>query len=194
MNDPTAEYHLAYGQPNMGSRSQGYPGAMPGIVGHMGAPMGGGDLGLYGFMGLPSNMAMTQHADETNLNYYQETRKLYVANMVLTSQLKELVEEKRGLLEKITRLEAAHNQPASYATSGVLDDRKQKRKRRTAKDIERHYKCLVESCPKSYGSEGSLAQHIKLKHPGFFYKPGLADVENSRVSEDEHLKSAERQV
>ena len=36
--------------------------------------------------------------------------------------------------------------------------------RRTANEIARHYVCKVEDCQKSYGSEGSLNQHIKLKH------------------------------
>lgn len=46
-----------------------------------------------------------------------------------------------------------------------MPEEKRKRVRRTASEIHRHYKCLVESCQKSYGSEGSLNQHIKLKHP-----------------------------
>ena len=45
---------------------------------------------------------------------------------------------------------------------------KQRRNRRKAVDIERHYKCPVEICGKSYGSEGSLNQHIKIKHPEYY--------------------------
>ena len=40
---------------------------------------------------------------------------------------------------------------------------KRKRHRRTALEIERSHACQV--CGKSYGSEGSLSQHVKLKHP-----------------------------
>jgi hypothetical protein len=29
----------------------------------------------------------------------------------------------------------------------------------------RHYRCPLSNCFKAYGSEGSLSQHIKLKHP-----------------------------
>lgn len=44
-----------------------------------------------------------------------------------------------------------------------------KRHRRTAHEIARHYKCpLRQECHKSYGSEGSLNQHIKLKHPHYY--------------------------
>lgn len=46
-----------------------------------------------------------------------------------------------------------------------IAEEKRKRHRRTATEIARHYKCPVDECPKSYGSEGSLNQHIKLKHP-----------------------------
>jgi hypothetical protein len=49
-----------------------------------------------------------------------------------------------------------------------LAEEKKKRYRRSANEIERHYRCPVEPCQKSYGSEGSLAQHIKLKHPDFY--------------------------
>jgi hypothetical protein len=42
---------------------------------------------------------------------------------------------------------------------------KPKRHRRTKIEIQRKYKCSVKICSKSYGSEGSLNQHIKLKHP-----------------------------
>lgn len=40
-----------------------------------------------------------------------------------------------------------------------------KRRRRTALGIKRRYACPVQECGKSYGSDGSLNQHIRLKHP-----------------------------
>lgn len=59
-----------------------------------------------------------------------------------------------------------------------IAEEKRKRHRRTATEIARHYKCPVDECPKSYGyehshliscrSEGSLNQHIKLKHPEYY--------------------------
>ena len=63
--------------------------------------------------------------------------------------------------------------PNSGATNGVAKSRsisfdtaaegKKKRYRRVANDIERNYVCSA--CSKTYGSEGSLNQHTKLKHP-----------------------------
>ena len=47
---------------------------------------------------------------------------------------------------------------------GIEDNRK-KRIRRLATEIERKHRCLVPKCPKAYGSEGSLNQHLIRKHP-----------------------------
>jgi hypothetical protein len=41
----------------------------------------------------------------------------------------------------------------------------EKRRRRKALGISRRYGCPVQDCGKSYGSDGSLNQHIRLKHP-----------------------------
>ena len=60
-----------------------------------------------------------------------------------------------------------------------IADEKRKRHRRTATEISRPYLCPIEDCPKSYGyvnyllyrffsSEGSLNQHLKLKHPEYY--------------------------
>lgn len=42
---------------------------------------------------------------------------------------------------------------------------RKKRFRRTANEILKNYDCKAEKCNRSYGSEGSLLQHVKLKHP-----------------------------
>ncbi|KAF0690088.1 Aste57867_18482 [Aphanomyces stellatus] len=41
---------------------------------------------------------------------------------------------------------------------------KKKRRRRTAAQIDRKYVCSYAGCKKAYGSEGSLTQHMRLKH------------------------------
>lgn len=45
-----------------------------------------------------------------------------------------------------------------------------KRMRRTAEEIERRFLCSADFCDRCYGSEGSLQQHIKLKHPELYKK------------------------
>ena len=60
------------------------------------------------------------------------------------------------------------NSSKEFSQDKELQDtlsKKTKRHRRTALEIERHYKCTVITCGKYYGSEGSLNQHMKLKHP-----------------------------
>ncbi|EGG16556.1 Transcription regulatory protein SNF5 [Cavenderia fasciculata] len=52
------------------------------------------------------------------------------------------------------------------STSTVMDHNLKKRHRRTASEIDRSYKCFAPSCSKSYGTEGALKMHFKLKHPG----------------------------
>lgn len=59
---------------------------------------------------------------------------------------------------------------------------KSKRHRRTANEISRHYKCSVETCQKSYGSEGSLNQHIRLKHPEMF--ASLVHLQNVKLEDE----------
>lgn len=58
-----------------------------------------------------------------------------------------------------------------------------KRVRRLATEIERKHKCLVPKCPKAYGSEGSLNQHLLRKHPLVY------DEWNKRISEKESQTS-----
>eukprot|EP01125_Pyxidicula_operculata_P007184 TRINITY_DN2439_c3_g1_i1.p1 TRINITY_DN2439_c3_g1~~TRINITY_DN2439_c3_g1_i1.p1 ORF type:complete len:417 (-),score=95.74 TRINITY_DN2439_c3_g1_i1:26-1276(-) len=47
-----------------------------------------------------------------------------------------------------------------------LDKRKnRKRYRRSAGEIDRVFLCHIPGCDRSYGTEGSLKMHVKLKHP-----------------------------
>ena len=43
--------------------------------------------------------------NDQNINYYQEYCRLYIANVVLTNQMKELIAEKNELLTRLTELE-----------------------------------------------------------------------------------------
>ena len=74
-----------------------------------------------------------------------------------------------------------------------INDEKRKRVRRIASEIKRHYKCMVEDCPKAYGSEGSLNQHIKLKHPEYFQNvmQGNADHKHADFKHLQHDEDEE---
>jgi len=121
---------------------------------------GGADLGDSSGL-----MNMIPPNDQNN-NYYQEYCRLFIANVVLTTQMKELIAEKNELLNRLSELEmdrgSKHSKEPAASDPGTD---KKARIRRKAADVERHYKCPNEQCQKNYGSEGSLLQHIKLKHP-----------------------------
>lgn len=83
--------------------------------------------------------------------------------------MQQLLNEKQDLSYKLNRLET--NKRKHEEVLGItfeVDNEKKKRHRRTALEIARHYKCPIKDCPKSYGSEGSLNQHIKIKHPEYY--------------------------
>lgn len=69
---------------------------------------------------------------------------------------------------------------------GIEDNRK-KRVRRLATEIERKHKCLVPKCPKAYGSEGSLNQHLIRKHP-MVYEEWMRRI-TEKEQEDPHRKN-----
>ena len=76
-----------------------------------------------------------------------------------TSEIREL----RSQL-KAQNNEAKPEKPSERNKTEERSSEIKKRNRRTAGEIARHYICSVSTCAKSYGSEGSLHQHMKLKH------------------------------
>jgi hypothetical protein len=101
-------------------------------------------------------------------NYGQEAYHLYLTNNIITNKINELLAEKSQILMRLALLDKTQNPIPQYKLSQVhMSQSKKKRLRRAANQIDRHYRCPITSCAKSYGSEGSLYQHIKLKHPSF---------------------------
>ncbi|OQS06304.1 hypothetical protein THRCLA_01655 [Thraustotheca clavata] len=72
--------------------------------------------------------------------------------------------------EDATTSEAPTPQATPLATPKVdehgneIETEKKKRRRRTAAQIDRKWSCTYTGCRKAYGSEGSLTQHMRLKH------------------------------
>ncbi|EQC34199.1 hypothetical protein SDRG_08402 [Saprolegnia diclina VS20] len=54
--------------------------------------------------------------------------------------------------------------PSAGQTPMGTEMEKKKRRRRTAAQIDRKWTCTYSGCCKAYGSEGSLTQHMRLKH------------------------------
>lgn len=98
--------------------------------------------------------------EQGNLDYFSEYIKLFFANVVLTTQLKELYSEREVLVKKLGVLESEAD--------------KKKRKRKKKDEVERNFRCMVDGCGKAYGSENSLNQHYKLKHEELWQKQKLA--------------------
>lgn len=92
---------------------------------------------------------------------------LFLVNIVLTTKVKKLQEEIKELHDRIQKYEV-QGYSGNIAFNGELG--KRKRKRKTKDQVERNYKCNIDNCVKSYGSENSLNQHMKLKHPEFWAK------------------------
>jgi len=79
-----------------------------------------------------------------------------IVNFAMSVYDDEKMNEKTNITEVISQ-----NKPVS--------DNKKKRSRRKANQIERLYKCLEYHCNRSYGTEGALKMHLKLKHPNVKY-------------------------
>lgn len=70
-------------------------------------------------------------------------------------------------LKSVLKMQSNEARPERQSERMKTEERSseiKKRNRRTAGEIARHYICSVSTCAKSYGSEGSLHQHMKLKH------------------------------
>lgn len=70
------------------------------------------------------------------------------------NEIDEFTKEHGNLLPPITHVEV----------------QKKKRKRKKKNEVERNYSCHIDGCQKSYGSENSLNQHMKIKHPEFWHR------------------------
>eukprot|EP00347_Sterkiella_histriomuscorum_P013381 403364925 len=103
-------------------------------------------------------------------------------DLMIPSQLPKLSRVNNQLYDRIVELQTqvdrlhshwralrlAESQKKKLRQQRIQSGEVNKRKRRAAKRIQRRYKCPVESCNKSYGSDGSLNQHILSKHPREF--------------------------
>jgi len=125
--------------------------------------------------------------EDPNFLYYPEYCRLYFANILLTTKLKHLLTEKDELNKKLSTLESNRKKhEENMGWNFDISEDKKKRHRRTAVEINRHYKCPADICPKSYGSEGSLNQHIKLKHYEYFQNMQQINPNLAMINEGTH--------
>ena len=100
---------------------------------------------------------------ETNLYFFTKFVEVYEKNRSLKEKLMILHKERNELKHLIERLDRK-NKSKSNAMS-MVDDLYIRGK----KEIIRVYVCKYPQCMKKYGTEGSLNQHIKIKHNGQYY-------------------------
>ena len=100
---------------------------------------------------------------EQNYKYYLEFIKTEEINRILKNQLNNLQIEKNNLKQLIARLERKNKKLKTKKTENINDLYvNRKRHRRNKNELIREFKCNL--CEKKYGSEGSLKQHIRIKH------------------------------
>ena len=100
---------------------------------------------------------------QQNYKYYLEFIKTEQINRILKIQLNNLQIEKNNLKQLITRLERKNKKLKANNIENINDlYMNRKRHRRNKNEIIREFKCNL--CEKKYGSEGSLKQHIRIKH------------------------------
>lgn len=90
-----------------------------------------------------------------------------IGNIVLNTRIKKLREENDNLRRKIEDAERGDSSRRSYSSNGML---RKKRKRKLKNEVVRNFKCGYPGCTKSYGSDNSLNQHVKIKHSDFWKK------------------------
>ena len=112
---------------------------------------------------------LTQDLEEQESPSDKELKSaLLMINILLTIKVKRIQTE-------VDKVQAQVDEFIKKSEMAVTVEEKQttekkKRKRKKKNEVERIYKCLVEKCLKSYGSENSLNQHMKLKHNVFWMK------------------------
>ena len=80
-----------------------------------------------------------------------------------------MLNRKKNLAEALTQVEnTMKKHEVDLHMPFEVNDEKRKRCRRNAQEIARQFKCPVKGCGKSYGMEGTLTQHIKIKHRDFY--------------------------
>ena len=98
---------------------------------------------------------------EANYKYFLEFNKILKINELLKNKLKNLIYEKTNLKQKILNLEKyLDKNKNNIKINDIYINRK--RHRRLKSEIKRNFLCKY--CNKTYGTEASLNQHLKIKH------------------------------
>ncbi len=117
-----------------------------------------GDEKQYPVIPRPNSCCSRERRSEGSTllsHYFNSYSRLLREHRVLNNQLELIEGEKKELEERV-------------GIAKLEEEERHKRRRRPANEIARNFKCPADGCGKSYGSEGSMLQHIKLKHEAFY--------------------------
>lgn len=101
--------------------------------------------------------------DETK-DYYLEYWKTFIDIKLAREELMQWSDRRNEKIKEVLKIMKYYDSNYEDLKENRPNGRK-KHNRRTAKEIEKEYKCPYK-CGKFYGSEGSLNLHMKLKHAG----------------------------
>lgn len=93
---------------------------------------------------------------------------MFLANIMLLDKIKETLTHKDEIVKKLAKIKHYSEEAVKDLDKKNEENSKQKRFRRSAKEIERAYNCPQVKCNKAYGNEGCLNQHIKQKHKKYW--------------------------
>ena len=93
---------------------------------------------------------------------------LFLTNIIITLKIKKLQKQVDDAKRNIHLLEKEHGGSISFTPPVQIQKKKRKRKKKN--EVERNFCCNIDGCKKSYGSENSLNQHMKIKHPEFWHR------------------------
>eukprot|EP01066_Platyproteum_vivax_P002952 Platyproteum_vivax@DN1379_c0_g1_i1.p1 len=99
---------------------------------------------------------MPQPESAQNEELYGECVKLYKNHLALSLELKHFLVEKETLYERMQKLEEISREKGLNF---------HKKRGKSALDVDRPFRCPVMECNKGYGTEATLLQHIRRKHP-----------------------------
>ncbi|KAM3138884.1 hypothetical protein pb186bvf_009087 [Paramecium bursaria] len=99
-------------------------------------------------------------------DYYKESVKLYYYNCILYNHLEKVLNDRNELKSRLQKFSILDSDLAQQDDEDILKELEERKRRcrRNGIEIDRKYSCTIQNCKKSYGTEASLIQHMKLKH------------------------------
>ena len=97
-----------------------------------------------------------------------DSQGLLKANIILTARIKRMIEDNERIKARLRHREARRDSSkVDKRIPSVSSNNLRRRTRKRKDEVSRDFACPYPGCDKAYGSENSLNQHMKYKHPGY---------------------------